>query len=912
MAVALGPILAFNRGLCSKLALARTDLKRMALSAEVQTNYMPRVLGSMMLRPGMQFIGLTNPGTQIRFIPFVKNFSTTALCEITPQALRVWVNDVLVTRVSVATVITNGTFAGNIAGWTDASETGASTAYAPSVVDLEGNTVNTLGLTATGNARSISRQTVAVAGGDLNKEHALAINIARGPVTLKIGTADGDDSYVAETVLRSGRHSLAFTPTGDFHIEFSSLLRRTVNVTSVAVEAAGIMIVPIPQNFAPASYKSIHYDQSADVVFIAWGGLPRRIERRGAHSWSFVYDLPEDGPFRAENFTTTTITPSARTGNITLTASEPIFKLTQSGALFRIQSVGQTVESVLSGAAQVTDAVKVTGLQTSRQITITTTGTWVGTLELQSSVANIGAWTTVEDYTTNQTNHTYNDFLDNQIIYYRVIFKAYTSGSADVTLSFPSGGINGVVKITGWTNATTVTGTVLAPLGGLDPSPAWWEGAWSDYRGWPTSVAFYEGRLWWFGSDHIIGSVSDAFDSFDDTIEGDSGPIIRSIGSGPVDNINWGLALQRLVIGLDTSEKSIRASSLDEVLTPSNFNIKDCSTHGSTVAQAVKLDTGGFYIQKSGRRVMQLNWGGFYSAVDYASVDLTSIDPDIGILGGGFVHLAIQRQPDTRIHALLADGSVAVLIFDNAESEQAWVKVVFADGALGIVEDIVVLPGTIEDQVYYVVAFPPDIYSSVRWLVKWAREDECQGATLNKQADAFVAYTGAPTTTLTGGTHLNGHNVVVWADGKVLKNADGTNATFLVAGGSITVPNAVSNAIWGLPYTAQFKSTKLAYAAQLGTALGQRKRVVSVAVIASNLHAQGVKFGPDFNTLDDMPSTEDGAVVDPDSIWDQYDKGAIPFPGGYNPDSRLCMQSQAPRPCTLLGAIIEVETSTDA
>ncbi len=52
MAIGQPAILAFNRGLISQLGLARTDLKRMALSGSIQTNLMPRMLGSAMHRPG--------------------------------------------------------------------------------------------------------------------------------------------------------------------------------------------------------------------------------------------------------------------------------------------------------------------------------------------------------------------------------------------------------------------------------------------------------------------------------------------------------------------------------------------------------------------------------------------------------------------------------------------------------------------------------------------------------------------------------------------------------------------------------------------------------------------------------------------------------------------------------------------
>ena len=70
---------AFNRGLISPLALARVDLKRSALSAEEQTNWMPRTLGSMMLRAGWQYIGSTASNAAARYIEFVRSLSTMPL-----------------------------------------------------------------------------------------------------------------------------------------------------------------------------------------------------------------------------------------------------------------------------------------------------------------------------------------------------------------------------------------------------------------------------------------------------------------------------------------------------------------------------------------------------------------------------------------------------------------------------------------------------------------------------------------------------------------------------------------------------------------------------------------------------------------------------------------------------------------
>ena len=78
----------FNRGLISPLALARTDIERTALSAETMTNWMPRNLGSMSLRPGSKYIGATASNNAAKFIPFIYSQSDTALVEITDVLMR--------------------------------------------------------------------------------------------------------------------------------------------------------------------------------------------------------------------------------------------------------------------------------------------------------------------------------------------------------------------------------------------------------------------------------------------------------------------------------------------------------------------------------------------------------------------------------------------------------------------------------------------------------------------------------------------------------------------------------------------------------------------------------------------------------------------------------------------------------
>src|SRR3990167_273577 len=126
MARVNAPLLTFNRGRISKLALGRVDLDRTRLSADIQTNWVPRTLGSMMLRPGTQYIGTINNSSTAVLIPFVFSATDTALIELTSTNMRVWVGDAVVTRVASTATITNGTFSSSgLTGWTDADESGS-------------------------------------------------------------------------------------------------------------------------------------------------------------------------------------------------------------------------------------------------------------------------------------------------------------------------------------------------------------------------------------------------------------------------------------------------------------------------------------------------------------------------------------------------------------------------------------------------------------------------------------------------------------------------------------------------------------------------------------------------------------------------------------------------------------------
>jgi hypothetical protein len=883
----------FNRGIVSRFGVARSDIKRIALSAETQTNWIPRVLGSMSIRPGLEYIGTTKSSSPARMIPFVFAVDDTAILEFTDSYLRIWVGDTLVTRVTVATTI------GALTTYTDNSESGGVATPASPLV-----------ITGTGTNSGIADQTVTLGTGASGLQHALRITITNGPVLLRVGSSQGADDYVSEASLGTGTHSITLTPTGTFYVRFFSRSAHTVTVSACTIEAAGTLELPTPYTAAYLSY--IRTDCTGDVIFVAVSDFQQRlIERRANGSWSIVLYAPEDGPFGYINTTPITLAPSALTGNITVTASKALFESTDVGRLYQITSESQRVSGTTTGAPPAagdwTDALLVQGVGTDRTITITIAGLTASTVTLQRSFGDTTNWADVPSSTfTADNSYSYADTYDNQIVYYRIGVKQADYGGADsitYEISYPTGSITGIVRVTAFATSLSVSAEVLNTLGDTVATDLWKSGDWSDTTGWPSGVALHEARCWWSGKARIWGSIAGVFSSFDEDVVGDSGLINRAL-VGAVDKIAWMCSNQRLMIGTASAELSARSSSMDEPLTPTSFNVKSTSTHGSANVTALKLDHSVVFAQRNGNKLYKMDYN--IQKYDYESGDLCNIIPDI--CNPGVVRLAIQRQPDTRIHAVLADGTVAMLVTDSAEEVNAWIKIE-TDGSI---EDVVVMPGQLgqtDDLTYYIVRRTIN-GAAVRYLEKMAQSTECAGATVCKLSDSFVVVTQASSPTVTGLAHLEGESVCVWADGIDVGTASDYTQTHTVSGGAITLATPATTIVVGMPYTAAFLSMKLGSPTQsMPTVLNRLKNINHIGLIMADTHPKGVRFGQDATILDEMPGEEQSKPVDPDVIWTAYDENRIEFPGSWNTDTRIYITAQAPRPCTMLAVDMKMEVS---
>lgn len=920
------PFYHMNGGEVSRLALARVDMEKMRFAADTMVNWMPLTMGPMAFRPGTTFVGGTAYNKKTKLLEFVYSTTDASLIELNDIRARFWKDDELVSRVKDLSSDIQ-----SFVDWRLTPSPGGNIV----LVGAPGERSTYLRFSPVLTGTTSKAQGYIYCTGNHGKKHSLIFSTVQGEkINIRIGSTPGNDDVFATTALPPGQHHLCFIPQSDLlYIEFENNLPTSYICYQPYIGRGEEAVVTLITPYEEADLDYVKYDQSGDYVFIACKNKPPYYLMRGQNdSWSLCPYLPANGPFPAKPGNDTfKFTSDVVSGNGVLTCNKPFFRESHNSSLLRLFHEGQLRQSNLAVQSSYVKPIRVSGVTNRVPITyivinnfpvatggqardfdrlfyIAITGlTGTGAeVELQRTTDpdGKGDWKSIKTYTAN-VDETYQDDDDNVITYYRLYMKKAGTGNPPfAALWYPGGGDYGICRINFRYSDTQANVQILREFSNITPSMSWRLQEWNGFDdNYPTSVTFHEGRLWWSGGDRIWGSESDNFDSFDFEKIGDAAPISRSIGKGPIQTTNFMLSLNRLVIGTDAGITSVRSSSFDEPLTPTQFSIKFSNTQGTHLLRGLALDNSGVYIQRSNRRVYLITFNS--QKFDYQTIDLTRLNIDIGM--GGFKDLAIQRQIDTRMLFVRNDGQIACLLFDEADEVMAWYRLQTREG--DEFESIATLPGPIEDRVYVVVKRIIN-GEERRYIEKFARLDQtqdecCAGLILT---DSSFIFHDVNTATLTGDLkYLEGATVAVWADGV-------DKGSYKVSGGSITLPAAVKNAVVGLPYTARYISPKLAFAAASGTAVNRAKRISQIGFVLDRTHYQGVRYGQydprtGEYTYDNLPLVEDGQESPANKIWPFYDQQTFDFNGSWSSDSRLYLEAASPRPATVLGVTLEMGTS---
>ena len=238
----------------------------------------------------------------------------------------------------------------------------------------------------------------------------------------------------------------------------------------------------------------------------------------------------------------------------------------------------------------------------------------------------------------------------------------------------------GYAKITGVTDTTNATISILSTLSASTATANWQLGAFSDTTGHPSCVTFFEQRLVFAGTTNqpqaVFFSKSGDYENMDANIGGtvaDSDAIIYTIASNQVNAIRFMTATRTLVIGTAGGEFSVSGGGTDSAITPTNILIKKQSNHGSSNLDAISVGNVTLFLQRAKRKIRELAYN--FDVDGYIAPDMTILAEHI--TETGITQMAYQQEPNQIIWGVRDDGELIGLTYQREQEVLAWHRHIF-------------------------------------------------------------------------------------------------------------------------------------------------------------------------------------------------------------------------------------------
>jgi hypothetical protein len=469
------------------------------------------------------------------------------------------------------------------------------------------------------------------------------------------------------------------------------------------------------------------------------------------------------------------------------------------------------------------------------------------------------------------------------------ITPSAVSGNVTITASagvFSAGNVNqyinsspqGRAKIVEFVSTTEVKAVTEYPFfsTALIASGSWeleagYESVWSATKGYPRSVTFHEGRLYFGGSKSrpstIWGSKVGLFFDFSATELLDDDAVEATLDTSQLNVIVDMLSGRDLQVFTTGGEFFVPQAGTDPI-TPLTLTFKNVSKNGTKPGTRVEtIETGTIFVQRQGKALNEFL---------FSDTQLTYVTSRISLLSGhllkGPKRIALRRATSTDEGDLLlvvnaTDGTLAV--FSVMRSQQVVAPSEYTtDGTFVDVQTDV-------NDIY--CATKRTFNGTDRYFVELfqdARFTDC----------AFIGGAAASASSLPHeGKALN-----VICDGVPQSNET-------VSSGSVTFDRASTTSYEvGLPFTVFAKTMPAEIQLQSGTRVSFKKRIVQVNAIVNdsqhlNINSQPVPFRNFDNPLLDLPIQEFTGVKRLDGIR------------GYEREAAIEVTQTLPLKMTLLG-----------
>lgn len=431
----------------------------------------------------------------------------------------------------------------------------------------------------------------------------------------------------------------------------------------------------------------------------------------------------------------------------------------------------------------------------------------------------------------------------------------------------------------------------------LSPITRWALGAFSDYSGYPALTTLFDERLMWARTDAQPVTVWGS-KSVDREDYGYSVPLVATdavnvtLLSADMNELNFIAGDEDLVTG---SAKQIRSIGPDDITRGfSALNVRQKKGPNSGADSVVPLSIGGttLYVSAGGRKLRELVMG----------EQNRYVAPEVSLLGehafaSGVVAMAFSENPEPTVYVVTENGELVAMLYDREQRAVGVSRFVFD----GIVESLAIIPSQTAgyDDVYLVIQRTINGVSK-RYIEVLERpfdyaNDDVEDAYF---VDCGATYDGAPATVISGLSHLNGEEVVALADGGVV-----TGLT--VSGGSITLPSAASKVHVGLAYESRARTLPYAGPGQDGILFG--RRVNNVGVHLDLLTTGSLEVGAyGFDAFEINPHFGDAMAGQAVDLLTGFERAEIEGSWARG-NGQIEMSTSKPLPALIRSVIMQVE-----
>ena len=711
-----------------------------------------------------------------------------------------------------------------------------------------------------------------------------------GGVTRRPGTEYVATAKSSATAIRL--IPFIFSSTIAYMCEFGDLYIRFY--FDGAVLESGGSPVEVTTTYLAADLPQLQFAQVGDTMWITHPDYaPRKLTRTSVISFSLDTITFTQGPFlprndieKADSVTMqSSVTTKGDTG--ILTASADTFQAGHVGALFKLFQPRDptSIETSCDAALLTGTAIGIKG-----SFSLTVRGDMAGSIVMERR-DNESDWEIYRTYRVTaavpSVSEAYEETEDG--IEFRTRTVSRTAGSSTAVLSTHQTTREGIVRVDSYVSNTVVNITVLAEVETTDATLRWSEGAWSDVRGYPATITFFEDRAIYAGSTFqpqvIWLSETGDYENFAEGFIADDDSFNLTLAT--TNDIRWIAPLEAIVEGTAKSVWSLSSSKQYEPLTPTNFAAREQTTPGTSNIPPIRSGKALLAVDYSGRKIHELSYS--YSEDRYLSPDMTALAEHI--TEGGIVAIAYQQTPESIVWCVRGDGVLLSLTHDRQQNIIAWARHPLRTG--DTVESVAVIPGDEEDEVWVSTIRSIDS-SDVRYI------ERMKPRTFSSQEDAFfvdsgLTYDGAATSTLSNLDHLEGELVQILGNGAVFPEK-------IVLDGQITLDETVTKAHVGLAYRYTVKPMRLDVSKN-GTSKGSYKKITEL--VLSLYQALGMEYGEDTDHLFPIDWRSDEVYGSPPNLF-TGDKIVV-LDAGFNVEDPIVISGNTPLPCTLRAIIVRLE-----